>query len=67
MKDAIFSGPDVATALQEASRAVALALVANTLVKGGIAALAGSTGLRGILVPASLLIAGAGAAVAFLA
>ena len=57
------SQPDLTEA---AGRAVALALVANTLVKGGIAAGAGSAGLRGILLPTALLVAAAGAGVAFL-
>lgn len=48
-----------------AGRAVVLALVANTLVKGGITAIGGSRPLAKLVVPATLAIAAAGAAVAF--
>jgi uncharacterized membrane protein (DUF4010 family) len=48
-----------------AADAVALAAVSNTLVKGGIAAGAGSIGLRRIVLPIALAIAVAGAALCF--
>ena len=49
-----------------ASRAIILAVVSNTLVKGGIAIVAGSVGLRKIIVPGILLIAASAVAGAFL-
>jgi len=49
-----------------AGRAVILALVSNTLVKGAIAAVGGSRPLATLLVPATVAIAAVGAAVAFL-
>ncbi len=49
-----------------AGRAVVLAIVANTLVKGGISASAGSRQIAAILLPATLIVSAVGAAVAFL-
>jgi uncharacterized membrane protein (DUF4010 family) len=53
-------------ATETAARAVALAVVANTLVKGGIAASAGAPVLRRILLPLALALAAACIASAFL-
>lgn len=49
-----------------AGRAVVLALVANTLVKGGISAAAGSREIAKIILPAVLIVSAVGLAVAFL-
>jgi uncharacterized membrane protein (DUF4010 family) len=53
-------------ALPTAARAVVLATISNTLVKGGIALSAGSRPLRRALLPPWLLMLGSGALVAFL-
>jgi uncharacterized membrane protein (DUF4010 family) len=52
--------------LGPAGRAVALALVSNTLAKGGIAAAFGSPALRHVLLPIALGLGAVGAGVAFL-
>lgn len=52
--------------LGAAGRAVVLAIVANTLTKGGIASTAGSPELRRIVLPVALVLGAVGAGVAFL-
>jgi len=51
--------------LETGSRAIVLAAMANTLVKGGIALVIGSTALRKVLLPGILLVLSVGISVAF--
>jgi uncharacterized membrane protein (DUF4010 family) len=50
------SGGQASLALQTASKAVVLAAVANTIVKGGIAVVSGSSSLRKEILPGFILI-----------
>jgi len=52
--------------LDAAARAVVLAIVANTLTKGGIASTVGSPELRRIVLPVAIVLGAVGAGVAFL-
>jgi uncharacterized membrane protein (DUF4010 family) len=60
------SGVSGGLQLKVAERAIVLAAMSNTAVKGTIVLLAGSSGMRRILLPAFLLILAVGVSVAFL-
>lgn len=60
------SQPDGQVAVPTAARAIVLAAVANTLVKGGIVMVAGPRILRPYVIPGALLMLGAALGVAFL-
>jgi uncharacterized membrane protein (DUF4010 family) len=53
--------------ISTASRAIVLAVMSNTITKGGIVLLTGSRGLRRTVLPAFILILATGLGVGFLA